>query len=99
MKKIVIGILVGALGMFAWQRVVQPAPAAEVSEAEESDDGLQPEREQLPAAQKTFSCDGRTHCSQMASCAEAMYFLEQCPGVEMDGEGDGIPCERQWCDG
>ena len=44
-----------------------------------------------------FKCDGRTRCSQMHSCAEAMYFLENCPGVEMDGEGDGIPCERQWC--
>lgn len=44
-----------------------------------------------------FRCDGRRHCSQMTSCAEAKYFLSNCPGVEMDGDGDGIPCERQWC--
>lgn len=44
-----------------------------------------------------FRCDGRTHCSQMTSCAEATYFLQNCPGVEMDGNGDGVPCERQWC--
>ena len=44
-----------------------------------------------------FQCDGRTHCSQMHSCAEAKYFLANCPGTEMDGDGDGIPCERQWC--
>jgi Excalibur calcium-binding domain len=47
--------------------------------------------------ESSFSCDGRTRCSQMTSCEEAMYFLEHCPGVEMDGGGDGIPCERQWC--
>lgn len=53
-----------------------------------------------PAAEATkqsFSCDGRTHCSQMTSCAEAEYFLKHCPGVQMDGNGDGEPCEQQWC--
>lgn len=44
-----------------------------------------------------FQCDGRKHCSQMTSCAEATYFLHNCPGTEMDGDGDGIPCESQWC--
>lgn len=44
-----------------------------------------------------FRCDGRTHCSQMTSCAEATYFLKNCPGVKMDGNGDGVPCEQQWC--
>lgn len=42
-------------------------------------------------------CDGRIHCSQMTSCAEARYFLAHCPGVEMDGDANGIPCEKQWC--
>jgi endonuclease YncB( thermonuclease family) len=50
-----------------------------------------------PAAASRFRCDGRTHCSQMTSCAEAKYFQAQCPGVKMDGDGNGIPCERQWC--
>lgn len=45
----------------------------------------------------SFKCDGRTHCSQMTSCAESRYFLAHCPGVKMDGDGNGIPCERQWC--
>jgi Excalibur calcium-binding domain len=44
-----------------------------------------------------FNCDGRTHCSQMRSCEEAKYFLANCPGVKMDGDGNGIPCEKQWC--
>lgn len=49
------------------------------------------------AAPSDFSCDGRQYCSQMRSCAEARYFLARCPGVKMDGDGDGIPCEEQWC--
>ncbi|MBY4597344.1 cold shock domain-containing protein [bacterium BD-1] len=44
-----------------------------------------------------FQCDGRTHCSEMTSCAEARYFLEHCPGTQMDGDGDGQPCESQHC--
>ena len=44
-----------------------------------------------------FKCDGRTYCSQMTSCEEAKYFLKHCPGVKMDGDNDGVPCESQWC--
>jgi cold shock CspA family protein len=46
-----------------------------------------------------FRCDGRQHCSQMTSCKEARYFLKNCPGTQMDGDGDGEPCEQQWCNG
>lgn len=45
----------------------------------------------------SYKCDGRTHCSQMTSCEEAIFFLQNCPNVEMDGNNDGEPCERQWC--
>lgn len=41
-----------------------------------------------------FRCDGRQHCSQMRSRAEAEFFLRNCPGTKMDGDHDGIPCER-----
>jgi len=50
-------------------------------------------------APSSFRCDGRRHCSQMTSCAEASYFLKNCPGTEMDGNHDGVPCEQQWCNG
>ena len=54
----------------------------------------------VPAPQPSavaFRCDGRTMCSQMSSCAEATYFLQNCPGTKMDGNRDGVPCEQQWC--
>jgi hypothetical protein len=44
-----------------------------------------------------YTCDGRTHCSQMTSCAEATFFLKNCPGTQMDGDRDGVPCEQQLC--
>jgi hypothetical protein len=43
-----------------------------------------------------FKCDGRQHCSQMKSYAEAKYFIKHCPNTKMDGDNDGIPCERQF---
>lgn len=46
-----------------------------------------------------YRCDWRTHCSQMTSCAEATWFINHCPGTQMDGNGDGVPCEQQWCTG
>ena len=51
----------------------------------------------IPLPGESFKCDGRIHCSQMTSCPEAKYFLSRCPGVKMDGDRDGIPCEEQWC--
>jgi len=43
---------------------------------------------------QVFTCDGRQHCSQMRSRAEAEYFNRYCPNTKMDGDRDGIPCEN-----
>lgn len=50
-------------------------------------------------ANSQFKCDDRTHCSHMTSCAEAKYFIKHCPNTKMDGNHDGVPCEKQWCGG
>ena len=44
-----------------------------------------------------FRCADKTHCSQMVSCEEATFYLRNCPGVQIDGDGDGKPCESQLC--
>ena len=69
--------------------------AAEISETT-NESYIQPAYQE-PSNNQQFKCDGRTHCSNMTSCAEATFFLQNCPGVEMDGNGDGVPCEKQWC--
>jgi Excalibur calcium-binding domain/Domain of unknown function (DUF4124) len=65
-----------------------------------SSEKLTPTTSKPPVASmlsSSFSCDGRRYCTQMKSCAEAKYFQAYCPGVKMDGDKDGIPCEKQWC--
>ncbi|NKC10738.1 MAG: hypothetical protein GKR94_00590 [Gammaproteobacteria bacterium] len=33
----------------------------------------------------------------MTSCTETAFFLRNCPNIQMDGDHDGVSCERQWC--
>jgi Excalibur calcium-binding domain len=47
--------------------------------------------------QREYKCEGKIYCSQMTSCEEATFYLKNCPNVKIDGDGDGIPCESQWC--
>jgi hypothetical protein len=99
MRKI---ILVAIFAVFAWlgfsrYEARQPALAAV---QEEVASATPPPTRSLPAEATpptSFKCDGRTHCSQMTSCEESNFFLRNCPDVKMDGNNDGIPCEKQWC--
>lgn len=96
MGKFLFGAVVGALAFFVYDR--QIAGGGEASSPPIQADLVEvPERADPPAAAARFTCDGRTRCSQMTSCEESMHFLRNCPAVEMDGDGDGVPCEQQWC--
>ncbi len=92
MKKLIVIAIVGFLGWYGYNEY-QAAAGVDSPLERESQSLEQASRSMLP----TFTCDGRTHCSQMTSCAEATYFLKNCPGVKMDGDNDGVPCEQQWC--
>jgi len=50
-----------------------------------------------PINKQNFQCAGKTRCSQMISCEEAVFYLKNCPGTITDGDHDGNPCEDQWC--
>jgi hypothetical protein len=81
----VVGIVL-ALGLYTFrERRSQP-----------SEDQIQTVAAPAPESLR-FDCDGRNRCPQMTSCDEAIKFLKNCPGMEMDGDNDGIPCESQWC--
>jgi hypothetical protein len=97
MKKTVFLIIILALGLtekFVFKKSHStPTPIsteAQKKEATERTKNFEPQNPQ-------FKCDGRMYCSQMTSCDEAKFFLENCPDVKMDGDDDGIPCEQQWC--
>ncbi len=59
-------------------------------------DNIQEEEIEKEVSSK-YTCDGREYCSQMRSCEEAKFFIRNCPNTKMDGDGDGVPCEKQWC--
>ena len=90
-------LLVAGLG---WYGYTQYTERAEVTAAGPQSVMSSPAQTAAPEIrQPAFQCDGRKHCSQMGSCSEAKQFLNNCPGMEMDGDGDGIPCEQQLCTG
>jgi cold shock CspA family protein len=97
-QKLMIGLLLVAMGLFAYSRYENRVRQIEAA----SPSALQSHApatllESAQPAPASFGCDGRRHCSQMTSCKEATLFLKNCPGVEMDGNHDGVPCEQQWC--
>jgi len=42
----------------------------------------------------SFTCSGKKTCSQMASCAEAQFYLNTCGVKSLDGDKDGVPCDK-----
>jgi endonuclease YncB( thermonuclease family) len=45
-------------------------------------------------AQSGYSCEPRRTCSQISSCDEANWYLQNCSwGGKLDRDKDGIPCE------
>ncbi len=89
-------LLVGVLGWFGYTQYAQRPLATSVP----PQSVISPQLTAVPqVTPPTFRCDGRKYCSQMTSCSEAKLFLKNCPGMEMDGNRDGIPCEQQWCTG
>lgn len=87
-------IVIAALAGLAWYGYKSRPEAAEI-QVVAPPEPIAPLLEQ--PRQQNFTCDGRVHCSQMTSCAEATFFIQNCPGTKMDGNNDGVPCESQWC--
>lgn len=89
---LIVMAIAGAIGAKEYRERAAPAPLTQAPPTM-----ARPATAPLIATTPHFQCDGRIHCSQMRSCEEATFFLKNCPGTRMDGDGDGIPCEDQWC--
>ncbi len=88
-------LAIAAFGAYAYfQSPAPPAIRQSLQVATPDATRIMPE---APASTAVFECDGRTRCTQMTSCDEARYFVENCPNTAMDGDSDGEPCEQQWC--
>jgi cold shock CspA family protein len=103
-SKWISALLLIALAMFGWQKYSAKRDAiAGNAETFMGSSVNSPKAKSLVeqfstnASSNTFKCEGKKYCSQMSSCEEAKFYLRNCPGVQMDGDGNGIPCEKQWC--
>ena len=86
-------ILLALLAFGAWKGYehfigAKSPAAAEVSSLPTADTAV------ATAKTAAFHCDGRQHCTQMTSRAEAEFFIRHCPDTKMDGDRDGEPCEN-----
>ena len=81
-----------AFGVYSFLRETTSPPEVQSTTKPKVQVAIQPTYEKMQ-----FSCQGKTHCSQMVSCDEAKYYLAYCPNVKIDGDNDNIPCERQHC--
>ena len=50
--------------------------------------------EPLTPINKNAACGDKHYCKEMNSCEEAKFYLNQCGLTRIDGDGDGIPCEK-----
>lgn len=100
MKNLLILIVIVAAGWqfyFKDSAIIESSKKSAVADFSNSD-AMQTlaKAKELAKPKVTYKCDGRQHCSQMNSFDEAKYFIRYCPNTKMDGDNDGIPCERQF---
>jgi cold shock CspA family protein len=84
-------VLIVSIGSFAYNKFAALKPLHKASTISTYSHASQGED------RNNYSCEGKVYCSEMTSCDEAKYYQRNCPGTKMDGDGDGIPCESQWC--
>jgi cold shock CspA family protein len=98
LRGVILMVVIAAMAWAGYSRYLKsrfegpPAPEVLVPAAEPQSTGSW-----TPATSSIYQCNGRTMCSQMSSCEEATWVLKNCPGTKMDGNGDGVPCEQQFC--
>jgi cold shock CspA family protein len=83
-----IPILMVAAAVFAFDKFSNHTPVATTPFEPSFSESIKPSQ--------TFTCQGKVYCSQMSSYDEAVFYLQNCPGTKMDGDGDGEPCEQQF---
>ncbi len=56
-----------------------------------------PRRSYVPPPARSssiYQCGTKSKCGEMNSCKEAMFHLNQCGVRRLDGDSDGVPCEK-----
>jgi len=107
MKKIILSILV-IIFAFSWINRPQK-PAQKISQTKQKLTTIKPPKLKIEptsiislklprnSASTHYQCEEKTICSQMNSCKEAKFYLQNCNLKRLDKDKDGIPCEGRWC--
>ena len=75
-----------------WRRGTCNTPSAPVTRAPASPTAAPTV---APAASGSgFTCAGKRRCGEMTSCEEAKFYLTHCGVGSLDGNKDGVPCEK-----
>ena len=101
MKKIFLILVIAGFGFYQWLHYIpEPHYSSNTPVTPINTNNKNPMQKTITHTVTkplpSFHCDGRQHCSQMNSYEEAKFFLDHCPNPKMDGDRDGIPCERQF---
>ena len=51
-------------------------------------------RSLMDLTKATLQCTGKPRCGDLRSCEDAYFYFRQCGLYRLDGDGDGVPCER-----
>ena len=73
-----------------WRKKVCPTSATTPAPAPASPAASAP----ATPASGGFTCAGKRRCGEMTSCEEAKFYLTQCGVGSLDGNKDGVPCEK-----
>lgn len=72
-----------------------PAPSNGRNSNSRSNHTVQSETAYVPpVASASNECKGKKTCKEISSCAEAKFYLNHCGVTRIDGDADGIPCEK-----
>jgi cold shock CspA family protein len=94
--KIFCALLISAI-LYKYLDILNPGDTHGVTKSNTYEVSKITDIDETLVSNQAFQCAGKTYCSEMSSCEEARYYLKNCPGTITDGDGDGIPCEDQWC--
>lgn len=90
---VLTGAFVLGLGGYAWQEFQARTAPAEDHHLSADDSAYDTSEFDKPEPDSRFACEGKRHCSEMRTCAEAQFYVANCPNTLMDGDGDGRACE------
>ncbi len=104
-RQILIAVAIWSVALFCvilylhwkYQEVPTESVADSSAQVEEAEYAADSSSDSPPVMESPqYQCAGKVHCSEMSSCEEAKFYLQNCPGTKMDGDNDGKPCE-DWC--